>query len=551
MAEVGKITVKIGANTYELEKGLKKSTKETTKFSKHIKKIGGIIAGAFAVREVAQFTTQSIKLAGEMEGIARKFNTLGVSIQELRSSVKGTVSDMELMAQTNAAANLGLDVKQLGTLFEFATIRASETGESVANLVKSISLGLGRRSIMILDNLGITTAQLSKELNGASIQAVSMTKLMEAVGNIAKRSIEEAGDATLTTAQKLQKLNAQWTNFKVRIGEAIASSEVFSNALETIVGWTEKLLGVNSKADKAVGDFLNTLSRTAKTENEWIAAVNVEMDKLSKANLEYFDMQQDTRKGGVAWREIQSYIDDVIYKYELLLEARKEWDRYKPKSPPPRDTDMGVDNINKSKDALLQAHEIIGGELVEINRQTEGATGDILKWIEDDRRESLKNGLDMTAGYLNDMSGVFSDYYANQLAAANLTEEEREKLLRKQAIAEKLTAATSIGVNTASAIIKAVEASPLTAGMPWTAIIGALGAAQLATVMGTPIPSFAEGGIVTSPTLAMIGDNPSRKEAVIPLDRYSGMGGNFQFVIKGKDLVAIQDIYNSNLNSYK
>jgi len=38
------------------------------------------------------------------------------------------------------------------------------------------------------------------------------------------------------------------------------------------------------------------------------------------------------------------------------------------------------------------------------------------------------------------------------------------------------------------------------------------------------IPKFAKGGIVTGPTLAMIGDNPSGKEAVVPLEKAGEMG---------------------------
>jgi|9_EtaG_2_1085328.scaffolds.fasta_scaffold00533_6 hypothetical protein len=38
------------------------------------------------------------------------------------------------------------------------------------------------------------------------------------------------------------------------------------------------------------------------------------------------------------------------------------------------------------------------------------------------------------------------------------------------------------------------------------------------------IPKLAEGGIVTGPMLAMIGDNPSGKEAVIPLEKAGDMG---------------------------
>jgi hypothetical protein len=46
------------------------------------------------------------------------------------------------------------------------------------------------------------------------------------------------------------------------------------------------------------------------------------------------------------------------------------------------------------------------------------------------------------------------------------------------------------------------------------------------------IPMLAEGGIVTSPTLAMIGEGGS-PEAVIPLNRSGGLGGNYTINVTG------------------
>jgi phage-related protein len=46
-----------------------------------------------------------------------------------------------------------------------------------------------------------------------------------------------------------------------------------------------------------------------------------------------------------------------------------------------------------------------------------------------------------------------------------------------------------------------------------------------AITIGTPyIPALARGGITTGPTLAMVGDNPGGREAIIPLDRYDALG---------------------------
>ena len=53
------------------------------------------------------------------------------------------------------------------------------------------------------------------------------------------------------------------------------------------------------------------------------------------------------------------------------------------------------------------------------------------------------------------------------------------------------------------------------------------------------IPMLAEGGIVTAPTLALIGERG--KEAVIPLDKMPNMGGNIYVTVQGGDPNAIVD----------
>ena len=156
MAEVTKILVKIGADTYELTKGLDRAKKETSKFGNAIKKIGGLIAGAFAVSTIINFTKESSKLAGEAEGIRKAYNKLdNTTIEALRESVQGTVSDMELMRNTVMAATLGLDQSRMPELFAFAAKRANETGQEVQYLVDSIVItkgtnlvGVGSHSVL-------------------------------------------------------------------------------------------------------------------------------------------------------------------------------------------------------------------------------------------------------------------------------------------------------------------------------------------------------------------------------------------------------------------
>ena len=73
----------------------------------------------------------------------------------------------------------------------------------------------------------------------------------------------------------------------------------------------------------------------------------------------------------------------------------------------------------------------------------------------------------------------------------------------------------------------------------------AVGIALAAAVVGGVIAaasSFAEGGVAVGPQLAMVGDNPGGREAIIPLERLPGLlsggGGSqhFDLILDGRTL---------------
>ena len=70
---------------------------------------------------------------------------------------------------------------------------------------------------------------------------------------------------------------------------------------------------------------------------------------------------------------------------------------------------------------------------------------------------------------------------------------KEKEIKRKQAEADKKKAIMDATIKTAVAVITAISQSPLTFGMPWAAIVAALGAAEIAMIAATPIPKFAKG----------------------------------------------------------
>jgi len=97
---------------------------------------------------------------------------------------------------------------------------------------------------------------------------------------------------------------------------------------------------------------------------------------------------------------------------------------------------------------------------------------------------------------INNSDQLERDKAKQRVALERRTQQALAAEKRKQAIADKALAIFDIAINTAIAISKAVAASPLTGGLPFSAIAAALGAVQLAAVIAKPIPKFEKGGLI-------------------------------------------------------
>lgn len=213
MSIIGSIFVRLGLKSDEFSKGIKQSEGQLSSFKGVVGKIGGAIAGAFAVNKIVQFTKEAYKLAGQAQGVYNAFSRLNRPglLNDLKEATRGTTDELKLMQTAVQANNFKIPLDQLATYLKFATNRAIETGESVDYLVQSIILGIGRKSPLILDNLGISASELREEL-------AKTGDMGKAVGNIINKSMSEAGDAIETSAVKTQKLGAAWKNFMTSVG---------------------------------------------------------------------------------------------------------------------------------------------------------------------------------------------------------------------------------------------------------------------------------------------------------------------------------------------
>jgi hypothetical protein len=277
---------KLQKETKSLDNDLDKAGKDGTKsldnvgkkasgLSSTFNKLGGVIAAAFAVDRVISIGKEMVNVAAKAEGIERAFQKLNRPnlLANLRKATRGTVSDLELMQKAVRANNFQIPLDKLATFFEFATKRSIETGESVDYLVNSIVDGIGRKSTLVLDNLGISASQLQEEIKRTGDFGV-------AAANIIEQSLAETGEVADTTAIKIAQLNTAMENLKVQGGNAIITAfdelskswEGASNQLKELLG-TQEDLNIFGKILKHILDDLKAPFEALGAVSEWTLGI--------------------------------------------------------------------------------------------------------------------------------------------------------------------------------------------------------------------------------------------------------------------------------------
>lgn len=312
----------LGINTDDFQKGMGKAKKQMTGFEKagasFAKNIGGLFAGAFAVDAIISFGQEASELAGKLTGVEAAFKKIdnGGLLKNLRAATKGTVSDLELMQNAVKAENLGLPVEQLGTYFEFARRTAKATGESVDFLVQSIVTGIGRKSPLILDNLGISTVQLNEALKKTPDFAT-------AVGIVIEEKMAKAGDDIDTAAESSAQLAARWDNAKTKAGGLINKGLVpLQDSLSNVIEGMDGLFESNQSFEQFIGNYTKAwtgVTINVKSFEEQLTSLIKVFDRLS---LEQLRSEKGLRAFAEAMIKMGVTTEEAIKKYKELVKSK-------------------------------------------------------------------------------------------------------------------------------------------------------------------------------------------------------------------------------------
>jgi len=404
MGKLSDLFVKLRLDNKQYNSELKESGKKTSTFGKGISKIGGLIAGAFAVGQIVSFGKELLELGGVAEGVRAAFNRIGDDklLNDMKLAVAGTVSELELMKRAVMAHNFKIPVEQLATLFKFATKRAQETGESVDYLVNSIVLGIGRKSPLILDNLGISAVELRQKLEGVGHAGSTVGDVAKAVGEIAAESMAESGEIIDTNAIKVAALKAQWEDFKLALAEDPVISDKASNFLDaTKVELTVLTSDLNIFRKAwliAFGDIEKAASDINKLNSERKKSTK-HIDEESEAYRNQIAAEQDA---ALEKRNHVKTINELRAETEALIKSIG---------------DYGVNQEAEIQKTLrqIQANKDLIKELTTLKRTQDAAVPDKIKGK---GTPSFENVVAEEGG-LQDMSGFIERQKASALATQN------------------------------------------------------------------------------------------------------------------------------------
>ena len=206
--------------------------------------------------EMGEIVQQGIEISRQSEGIRMAFERLGRGdmLDGLREATHGTVNDLELMKAAVRFNDFNLPLEELGTMLAFAQQKAKDTGQSVDYLVESIVNGLGRQSTMILDNLGLSQAEVKKR----TAETGDMTK---AVGQIIREQMAKAGDYVETAADRATKANVELENQVRELGDAMRETFGYE-------GWDVMAAGIKKEL---VGALMFTVEWIEEAKQSWIS----------------------------------------------------------------------------------------------------------------------------------------------------------------------------------------------------------------------------------------------------------------------------------------
>ncbi len=290
---------------------------------------------------------------------------------------------------------------------------------------------------------------------------------------------------------------------KTRLNNAKLSYEERLEALIAYTNRSQQLIEVSAQFELGNADL--TATEQLKIQSDKNAALirlaRETADELGKITT--FEFKVDTSK-------ITEGIKGIPKELQKVLDA---WDKF-------------VDDNKKKRDELIKSTK---EALLDLSTELQGAFFDIFTNALEQQKNAIQDQIDLlelqkqkdievanqTITNAQDRADAIAVIEARAAAKRQQLELKQRQLDQQRARFEKARAVADIIQSTAVAVVNALGAKPWTpANIALAAIVGAIGAVQIARTLAQPIPRYAEG-ISNHPGGPMIVGDGGKSEGII------------------------------------
>lgn len=288
--------------------------------------VTALSSGFLAVRQVlsdiatvAGAAFDAAKEAAAVVDVERTFQQIGTSIDDLRASTAGLLSDFELMQRANLADSMGINAEALAGLGQVAEAVAASTGKSIPESFDKLINASGSMRAATLATMGIivnakdaneeyarANNRVAKELTEVEKRQAFVNAVLEAGAPL----IDLTATAGASAAETFDRLEAAQSNLATELGrQLLPGITVITDAIGDLVQETAEAFRLNrlfeqesAKAD-AVFAFIQTRNElqaeVAKWENrfkEGAISEVVLLDRVGKLKFAINGVQTEIRK---------------------------------------------------------------------------------------------------------------------------------------------------------------------------------------------------------------------------------------------------------------
>lgn len=313
---VGAVALDLTLNDRSFNKNINSIAKGTEgAFSSTMKKVGGFIAGAFAVKSVTDFTKTCIDSASQVQSAFTGLNSIvqgtGNSFADAQKFINEYTADGLVSIEETATAykNLlsrGYDSSQIEDVLSrlkdsaaFGRQASYDLGEAIVTATE----GLKNENSILVDNAGVTKNvakmwdEYAKSIGTTANNLTQSQKIQAEYNGIMKETQFQVGDAaayTQTFSGQIQQLKFNFNQMTVAIGKVVTPIAqlfipIINSAISAVTSLFEKIqviLGafglqmpsVVSKASSSIGNINASMDSTADSADAAVSAAK-EMNK--------------------------------------------------------------------------------------------------------------------------------------------------------------------------------------------------------------------------------------------------------------------------------